>query len=356
VRAGFAPRGIDLFADTDLRRLCPARQLSGRYPQAFLDAIASEGPGPWMYTGGLENWPRLVGQLARHGPLWGNDAVVLRQVRDPWNIRRILQENGLPAPRLEREPPLRPTGRWLVKPLRGAGGNGVRFAEAPTGRPGGPVYYQDYISGGPVAAIFIGDGRAARLLGVTRQLVGEPWLAAAPFHYCGSIGPLNCEPAVEQVGEAVAAGCRLRGLFGVDGILCEGKFWTVEVNPRYTASIEVLEYATGLQALHHHAAVFTGRADEPPGLPRRDSTPIVGKAILFARQPVTFPEAGPWSEMLHSPIDPISMPPFADLPSAGEHIETGRPILTFFTQGDTGDKCQARLQQMAVELERALYR
>ena len=26
-----------------------------------------------MYTGGLENYPRLVGEMARLRPLWGND-------------------------------------------------------------------------------------------------------------------------------------------------------------------------------------------------------------------------------------------------------------------------------------------
>ncbi len=366
-RAGFAPHGIDLFADQDLRRLCPARQLCGRYPQAFLDALDEEETGPWMYTGGLENWPGVVDRLAQRLPLWGNTGEALRQIRDPWNVARLLRENDLPVLRLDRKPPGSPDDRFLVKPLRGAGGTGIHFAD-PSASPGGmraPVYYQEYALGEPVAAIFVSDGRVARLLGVTRQLVGESWLGAAPFHYCGSIGPINSGaswwPTVEQVGQVLAAGCGLRGMFGVDGIVREGTFWTVEVNPRYTASVEVLEHATGVQAVREHAAVFLVSRDAQrialggERAPLRVPANQVGKAILFARQPVTFPEAGPWNDMLRSPVDPLVLPAFADLPAAGERIETGRPILTLFAQAETPGQCQAELQRVAGELERVLY-
>ncbi len=252
--AGFAPRCLDLFADADLCRACPTRRLTGRYPQAFLDASEQEEAGPWLYTGGLENWPDLVARLAERRPLWGNDAASLRQVRDPWHVGRVLQDHGLPVLRLSRHPPGSDKVRWLAKPLRGAGGTGIHFADTqtPSERPGRPLYYQEYLEGEPVAAIFLGDGRTARLLGATRQLIGEPWLRAGPFWYCGSVGPLDLPAAVleplDRIGKALVEGCGLRGLFGVDGVLRDGTFWLVEVNPRYTASVEVLEYATGLRA------------------------------------------------------------------------------------------------------------
>ncbi len=79
--------------------------------------------------------------------------------------------------------------------------------------------------------------------------MGEPWLRAAPFHYCGSVGPVDCSPGLqemlERLGNTLTASCQLRGIFGVNGVLRDGAFWPVEVNPRYTASVEVLEYARG---------------------------------------------------------------------------------------------------------------
>src|SRR5687767_11650245 len=79
-RGGFAPYAADLFADEDLRACCPAVQVSD-YP-AGLEAAAREfPPGPWMYTGGLENHPALVDRIATQRPLWGNSGTVIRAVR-----------------------------------------------------------------------------------------------------------------------------------------------------------------------------------------------------------------------------------------------------------------------------------
>src|SRR5262249_17781381 len=147
------------------------------------------------------------------------------------------------------------------------------------------------------AAVYVGDGRQARLLGVTRQLVGEIWLHAAPFHYCGSIGPMSLDGPVqarfEALGHALVAGCGLRGLFGVDCQLRDGVPWPVEINPRYTASVEALEYATGIPALAWHRSVFAAQAPCRPQ-PTALKPVLVGKAILFAKQGVGFPDDGPW--------------------------------------------------------------
>src|SRR5207248_5309461 len=61
LRVGLRRWCADLFADLDLQARCPAMRLPGRYPHAFLDLAATDLPGPLMYTGGLENWPALVG-------------------------------------------------------------------------------------------------------------------------------------------------------------------------------------------------------------------------------------------------------------------------------------------------------
>ena len=47
------------------------------------------------------------------------------------------------------------------------------------------------------------------------------------------------------MGAALADVFDLCGLFGVDGVVRGNRFWPVEINPRYTASMEVLEYVPG---------------------------------------------------------------------------------------------------------------
>jgi predicted ATP-grasp superfamily ATP-dependent carboligase len=356
LRAGLSPWCIDLFADVDLAAACPAQQLTADYPDGFAAVVASGPPGPWMYTGGLENHPRFVSRLARQRPLWGNDARAVQACRTPAVVARLLRDAGLPVPALclPAEKP-DPTRRWLVKPLRGAGGAGVRFLE-----PGGPVrteeYLQEYIEGDSCAALFVGAGAQTILLGLTRQLVGVDWLHARPFHYCGSIGPLVLDPLmkdqVERLGRTLAVGCGLVGLFGVDGVLKDGQFWPVEVNPRYTASVEVVEYATGLCALAWHRLACTARL---PALLTVTAPPeMVGKAILFASADLVFPGEGPWVKELLLPPDPWRLPTHADIPCAGTPVQERQPILTVLARGETAEDVSAALHGAVSEVETTL--
>jgi uncharacterized protein len=342
LRAGLRPWCVDLFADADLRAVCPAHPLAGRYPHGFVEWF-DRAPGPWMYTGGLENHPALVRRLARLRPLWGNDEPVLRWARDPFFVADLLRRTALPVLDVLRAGESPPSGRWLVKPRRGAGGQGIRFHgghETIASR----SYVQRYVEGEPRAAVYVADGRRTRLLGVSRQLVGEEWLHASAFHYCGSIGPVSVTAeqarSLERLGEVVASGCGLRGLFGIDGIWHKGGFWPVEVNPRYTASVEMLERATGLVALDWHRRAFV--SDDAFPTTAATAGAIEGKAVLFARRDLIFPAH-------------IATEGFADLPDPGQMIEAGRPVLTFFARASTVSDCQAALRRIAVDIDGALY-
>ena len=359
LRAGLRPCCIDLFADRDLQNRCPVDRLIGRYPHSFLDHLDAAPPGPWMYTGGLENWPRLVRRLADRRILWGNSAATLRRARDPEYVTALLQAAGMSVPML------RPSGergevsrRWLCKPCKGAGGGGIRFAdeetfEAPS------TYHQEYIEGRPCSLLYVGDGQQPRLLGMTWQFIGVPFLHAGPFRYCGSIGPVDPiivrRPSLQALGDVLTRAGGLCGLFGVDGVLREEVFWPVEINPRYTASVEVLEHASGAALLGWHSHVFTHRC--LPSLP----SPVlawertIGKAILFARDDLHFPADGPWMTELRSPRPVQEMPAFADIPAAGDPIEKGKPILTFFAAADSASACEDTLRQIAADLDRWLF-
>jgi predicted ATP-grasp superfamily ATP-dependent carboligase len=312
-----------------------------------------------MYTGGLENRPALLRRLRRLRPLWGNAGPSVHAVRSPRALQALLARANIPCPEIrERAEDVPPRGRWLVKPRRGAGGAGIRFWGGrdfiPVGR---PVYFQEWLEGDSHAAVYVGDGRQARLLGVTRQLTGIEWLHARPFAYCGSVGPYQpstpLRAALERLGNVLAGGAGLRGLFGVDFILRGEVPWPVEVNPRYTASVEVLEYALGIPALALHRDVF----DPGPLCDNaRPAGPVIGKAVLFARAPVVFPRGDPWEATLAEIPDASvwQVPAFADIPPAGQRIRRGRPILSFFTHADSAPACLDRLRQTASDLDRRL--
>jgi predicted ATP-grasp superfamily ATP-dependent carboligase len=361
LRAGLWPWCADLFADQDLKMRCAVRRLPVRYYPHGFEAISTQGPpGPWIYTGGLENHPAVIERISEKRCLWGNGSAALALARSPMILAEVFRLNGVRYPvTLSSSIDLPRVGRWLVKPVKSAGGVGIRFADLRRERrPGNQVYFQEYIEGIPCSAVYAGLKHDTSLLGVSRQLVGEGWLNAAPFHYCGSIGPLNLEAAIqknlEKIGIVLNRRCHLRGLFGVDFILVDGIPWPVEVNPRYPASVEILEYGTGIQALSWHRLAFDSGMPKPPSPSHEKS--IVGKAILFAKDRLKFPGEGPWTRSLMHPKSIDEMPDFADIPSSSQTIEAGRPVLTFFSRSVSVSGCLDNLKQIAQDLDQCLWK
>jgi predicted ATP-grasp superfamily ATP-dependent carboligase len=364
LRAGLHPWCADLFADADLGKHCPALRLPGAdYPQGFLPLVEQAANSPWMYTGGLENHPKLVGHLARLRPLWGNGRAVLERVRSPGQVAATLAAHDIPHPRLLTADQAPTDGHWLLKPLRSAGGAGIRLWSANTNLPARPkrYYLQQFLDGVPCGAVYLGRREGAQLLGVTRQLAGTDWLHAGPFHYCGSIGPLDLSARLHQafvrIGEVLSATFALRGLFGVDCILKEEVLCPIEVNPRYTASVEVLELATGRSLVALHRAVFD--VDHQPKvapLLRRQGNGMVGKAIVFAPTEVVIPEVAPWQACIEEVDGHWDVPAFADIPRAGIRVETGQPLVTLLCRGDSEEHCWQELRERAAALTEFLQR
>lgn len=355
LRAGMRPWCVDLFADADLRAACPVRRVAAAdYPHGLLTALDGAPKAPLLYTGGLENRPGLLERIDR--PLWGNSPDVLRSVRDPILLARRLAEARVDSPAVRVAPPTPADRRcWLLKPRRGAGGFGIRLYE------GGPFdaethYLQERLQGDSCSAVFLGraDGHAD-LLGTTWQLVGSEWLSASAFQYAGSLSAsslgLGERDAWEAIGRALVGAFGLRGLFGVDAILRNGVPWPVEVNPRYTASVEVLERSLGVSFLALHRAVCEGQ--NPPAITPHAAPCAWGKAILYARRDLTFPAVGPWQAAFVPGVDRDRVA-FADVPAADEKIVCGHPILTVFSSGADHRACLRALRKMVSDLDRRL--
>ena len=230
--------------------------------------------------------------------LFGVGAEALRAVRDPFRLAAALAKAGLATPRCALPSS---TCRAMV---RGSANRWPRPADtacdvgtcADSRRFGDIAYLQQRIDGVSGRRDLCGvTERRAELLGVTRQLIGLDWCgltesAAHRFRYCGSIGPLRLAPALEsrfeQLGNALADAFDLQGLFGVDAILANDEIWPVEVNPRYTASVEILERALGIRSIALHVAACGGDGPpSPPSVqPEDERRACCGKAILFAAQ------------------------------------------------------------------------
>ncbi len=316
----------DLFQDRDLGLAARCRLTPGYQELPY--EVSRWQPDAWLYTGALENHPQRVAEVAI-APL-GNSPDVLRAVRDPWNVAATLQGAGLPTLALARRSRGLPrNGGWLQKRLASAGGRNVVVVDHSFLETSDPsVYFQQRARGSSVAGVFVANGEACCLLGVTRQWVGVGDPRAGRFQYLGSSGPLPLSAALRdqwrRLGDALVRRFALRGLFGVDAVLEKDRVWLVEVNPRYTASVEVLERTARWNAWQVH-----WQACRAGHLPARDvltSTGVAAKRILFAPVDMDVSERMlTWAEAQNVARP---WPVLADLPATAGWVSRGSPLLT----------------------------
>jgi predicted ATP-grasp superfamily ATP-dependent carboligase len=252
-----------------------------------------------------------------------------------------MTEERLLTPVTLDRPPRDTTVFWLVKPLLSGGGRGIepwRGEVVETER----RIYQSFCPGWSASAVFLGDGSTATLLGATEQLTGT---TNSDFEYVGNIGPIALSPTqsgqVLRMGQMLARRARLVGLFGIDLILDGDRVTLIEVNPRYTASVELLEWSQRRSLLGLHCSLFQGGGGSPSPHPP-PAGGVFGKAILRAPEDCVF-DARISSRRFHQ--DGRRFPTLADIPDPGTPIARGEPVLTVYARAKTEGECRRRLQR-----------
>jgi predicted ATP-grasp superfamily ATP-dependent carboligase len=114
--------------------------------------------------------------------------------------------------------------------------------------------------------------------------------------------------------------------------------YPIEVNPRYSASMDLVERVSALSIFKVHALACQGSLVPAPEGPGR----VEGKAIVFARRNLVMGSTREW-------LDDTSL---ADIPHPGERIRRGRPICTVFARGDAVASCYEQLVARAKEVYR----
>lgn len=348
-RAGWRPICGDLFLDADLPDTAVG-QVARSFPCDLVRIADESPPGPWMYTGGLENYPRLIERVSRSRELLGTPADVLRRVRDPFEVAQALRRQGLLFPECSATSDGLPVdGTWLRKHPRSSGG--LRVAPWREQRQCGNArgwYFQRRIEGLPMSALYLAASEQARLLGATEQLLASD--GTLPFQYVGSIGPLGLSPrqrqALSTIGDMLVREFQIRGLFGVDLIMAGNDVWAIEVNPRWTASVEILERAFGFSAITLHVAAC--RNGQLPELAEEASNRLYGKRVVYAKRASVAS-----SEMLKAINQHnrgCQWPRVADIPHPGTPLQTGQPVLTVFAEAEV----QPAVREMLVALEAEL--
>ncbi len=341
-RAGLTPHAADLFADRDATAYATVRKCElADYPDGLERLADSFPPMPWLYTGGLENHPDLVDRIAAKRLLWGNCSSILKGVRGAGGLTLLTADMDYPPiPYFETDEAGDSRMDWLRKSFGSSGGLGVSWAADLAPQAGS--YLQEFVTGLNLSVAVRSYGRPDTILGITEQLVGTDWLHAKPFQYAGSIGRLPPDDGliakVEYLVALVTNYASLRNSWGLDIVVRNGEPILIEINPRHTASMEVLEHATGCCALD--------------GVQRREPLPgVVGKAVYYAPHALRFPEVAAIERAIEVAADPWALPDYADIPAVGSVIDAGLPVLSFFERAADAEACRDALKRRAAELD-----
>jgi predicted ATP-grasp superfamily ATP-dependent carboligase len=352
-RAGLNVIAVDAYADRDqhpsVRAVAASASVGERVRAVDLvrTAAAFEADAV-VYLSPFENHPGAVPALSRNRRLLGNPVAVLRRVRDPLEVARAFAQRGFQVPHVI-VPPTNTSaagtadvehagaGSYLLKPLASGGGHGIVPAtESPSPRPG--WYLQEHIDGWPGSVTFVAAQRRCVVLAVSRQLVGDAAFGASGYRYCGSIvDPTDTVDDAVRTGacalaEAAADLFDLVGVNCIDFVVREAVPVPVEINPRWSASMELVDRVSHTPIMGAHVEACAGSLLEI--VPERNLGACArGKAVVFARTDVVIPPTSVWADEIGA----------GDVPHPGQQIATGQPICTVFGEGATRQACYRSL-------------
>jgi len=362
-KSGYPVVALDAFGDFDLRTFCEGYSLARDFQTSYsanglLRASRALEFDALAYTANLENFPGVVRNFSRPAIVLGNGPEVLERIRNWPALSAVLTQAGFetPAALYEGDPLPDPgDGRWLKKPLRSGGGRHVSFW-APGRRVGRNFMLQEFLAGFACSASFVANGREAAVIGLTEQLIGLPDYGGRRFWYCGNLLPLGPELCGSSFQDILAQAQRmaslltrefsLTGVNGIDFILAGDRVCPIEINPRYGASMELIEQAYGLPIFDIHFRAVTSGELPQFDLSSRRAPPerYFAKTILYAEKDATAPDTSGWMARR-----------IRDIPHPGERLVKGQPICTLYAEGGSREECLANLAEAREALKREIY-
>src|SRR5262249_999324 len=136
-----------------------------------------------------------------------------------------------------------------------------------------------------------------------------------------------------ELARAVSEEFGLVGVNGVDFIDRGGMPHTIEVNPRWSSSMELVELAYGVSVFGAQgAACSAGHLPDFDLAEARRRGVAFGKAVVYARRDTRVGDTSAWLC-----ADATGSRGVRDVPRPGELIPAGRPVCTVFATAHEAD-------------------
>jgi uncharacterized protein len=358
-RVGRQLTSLDLFVDRDLPPGCEAFAIDD-FPTSIPRQAALWKPSQIVLAGGMENYPEIVDELGRLTPnfqVTGPQLSALRSVRN-WQrwCRGLGSDCDVSFPTLIDDVASMQSylgnAAWLWKPHAGAGGLKIRSMDQMAMDDIASGYLQPRLDGVTLSVSFLSNGHGVKILGVMQSLCAHetgPYLnprfaPKSSWTYTGSYGPIETSQAHRTafmaLGQRIVAETQYQGLLQMDILIDQHqKLFLIDINPRWTASMELVEMATNrnlidlllnpttesLQECQSSQRFFKWilYATEEIEVSQTFSNELLQKA--WTRSPPLFEEPLPWG--------------WADIPQPMTRIRTGEPFATLIGRQPTLRSC-----------------
>jgi len=327
-RAGYAVYAVDYFCDSDLYTYVKDAEIfleCADLPRSIALACQKWDIDGILVTSGAESI--TVDAI----PVFGSSAECAAAFCDKQQIQYFFEKHDIPRPKQIDPASIKPGKQYILKPLEGAGGWRNRAIGSHSDIDEwvlefqAPFILQEYVSGIPASVCCVTTGKKARAIALNSQIMRDDPLA--PFGFSGSYTPFihSCSEQMIHLAEKIALASGCIGTIGIDFIVGD-EVWAIEINPRFQATLETVERATGINLVQAHIDACNGIISESiPLSPTYQKTCI--RRILFADRQMTWPAS---SKALNPGDDPMR---FSDIPRPGTIFEPGDAVISMYGTG-----------------------
>ena len=313
--AGLKPLVIDLFADLDTQGYAEDyRQVKSLAEQNLTPVvdyfIERYAVSQVIYGSGFECYPESLYYLNSRLVILGNHPDVFARQLDKQAFFLTLDRLNIPHPEVVFVAPVDCSYDWLIKPMQGQGGVGIKRYQAGDSAMAA-VYWQKFQAGTAHSVLFLADGEQVQVIGFNRQ-----WSVRLSedqeFVFSGLINSadLSDRHKAEITGrlKQMVSAFGLKGLNSLDFIHADDCSYVLEINPRPSASMQL--YDQGLLVRHVRATSVA-----LPLVAGRLKPPLqTGYQIVYAEHDLIIPDHFEWPDWC------------MDLPKSGNMCRAGQPL------------------------------
>lgn len=339
--AGYEVHAIDAFCDQDLHwntKSCRLFEDLESLPGLIEKSCKDIEPDILVVTSGAE-------EITSSKKISGNPRETAGKFSDKKRIQEFFEENSVNVPAIlaADEYPA------MLKPCKGAGGWRNTIVNSPeeendfcTLWPETPYIRQEVIGGLPCSVSCIAAAGKAKAIAANLQYLRGGSDEKA-YGFAGAATPLAAERKDELMREAerIASLSGCTGSIGIDFILAEEGTYAIEINPRFQATLDIIEMSTGFSIFEAHINACKGLL--PEFTPKAKKT--VARRIIFADRDIKV-------------LDDLKKfyPRVADIPWKNDEIKEGGAIISVYGEGSTLAEAESSLDKTIKEIARYISR